>query len=226
MIDIRTAKVDFADQYPCQATIESITKVMKEIAPRILKYLPPIEGKVVLRKGEIVYITLSTKDGIVEGMELPVFRIEKILDEEGNVVFEDEKEIGKIKIEKIGLKGSMAKVVEEKEGMKKGDIVKVVSTKQEIKAKGSKAVQEPVKYKEKEKIIPYWIEHDENGKPINNLWVKVSKIPAGGSKVIYIKKGRDILRTETQYLSFLMILMSPHYQDGILMIIDMMMIDW
>ena len=41
---------------------------------------------------------------------------------------------------------------------------------------------------ESQAIYPYWIEHDENGKPINYLWVKVPKIPAKGNKVIYIKK--------------------------------------
>ncbi len=188
MIDIRTAKVDFADQYTCQATIESITKVMKDIASRVVKYLPPLEGKIALRKEDTVFITLSSKDGIKEGMELPVFRVEKIVDEEGNVVFEKEKQIGKIKVEEIGLKGSMAKVVEEKEKIKKGDIVKVVVGVKEAKEGKGATVEQRQDLFAFKKPLPYWIEHDESGRPINYLWVKVPKIPAGGSKVLYIRK--------------------------------------
>ena len=33
---------------------------------------------------------------------------------------------------------------------------------------------------------PFWIEHDENGNPINNLWVKIDNIPASSTKTIYI----------------------------------------
>ena len=33
---------------------------------------------------------------------------------------------------------------------------------------------------------PFWIEHDENGNPINYLWVKIDNIPAGQTKTIYI----------------------------------------
>ncbi len=186
MIDVETAKVDFADQYSCQMTMDSISKVMKEISEHVLKYLPPIEGKIALRDGNVVYITLTSKDGIKKGMELPVFRIEKRLDKEGNVIFEDEREIGEIKILKISSKGSMAKVVEEKEEIKEGDIVKVVIRSQKAEYKKPKALQNSVA--SSEKILPYWIEHDENGKPINYLWVKVPKIPAKSSKVIYIEK--------------------------------------
>lgn len=35
---------------------------------------------------------------------------------------------------------------------------------------------------------PFWIEHDENGNPINYVWVKVDSIPAGGMKTIYATK--------------------------------------
>ncbi len=186
MIDVETAKVDFADQYSCQMTMDSISKVMKDISERVLKYLPPIEGKVALRDGNVVYITLTSKDGIREGMELPVFRIEKRLDKEGNVIFEDEKEIGEIRVLKISSKGSMAKVFEEKEEIKEGDTVKVVVKNQKVESKKSEVFQNPVA--SNEKILPYWIEHDENGKPMNYLWVKVPEIPAKSSKVIYIEK--------------------------------------
>ncbi len=39
-----------------------------------------------------------------------------------------------------------------------------------------------------EPIYPYWIEHDENNNPSNNVWVKVDNIPAGGTKTIYAIK--------------------------------------
>ncbi len=125
MIDVASGKVDFADQYTCQMTTDFITGVMKEIAQVVQRYLPPIEGKVVLRKDDIVYITLSSKEDLKEGMELTVYRVEQVKDEEGNVIFEDMREIGKIKVLKVSDKGSSAKVLSEGVKIEKGDIVKL-----------------------------------------------------------------------------------------------------
>ncbi len=125
LIDVESGKVDFAEQYNCQITTESITSVMKEIAQVVQKYLPPIEGKVALRKNDIVYITLSSKEGFKEGMELTVHRVEQVKDEEGNVIFEGVKEIGKIKVLKVSEKGSSAEVISESEKIEKGDVVKL-----------------------------------------------------------------------------------------------------
>jgi len=38
---------------------------------------------------------------------------------------------------------------------------------------------------------PFWIEHDENGNPINNVWVKLDSLPASSTKTIlaYKKSG-------------------------------------
>ena len=36
--------------------------------------------------------------------------------------------------------------------------------------------------------IPYWIEHDENGNPINYVWVKIPKIPAQETITYIIEK--------------------------------------
>ncbi len=131
MIDIGTGKVDFAEQYKCEITPESIEGIMKEIAQFIEKYLPPIEGKILLRKGKNLYISLTTKDSIKENMELPVFRVEKVVDEEGNVIFEDKKQIGVIRIQKVSSKGSLAVIIKEKQGIKKGDIVILLPLKPE-----------------------------------------------------------------------------------------------
>ncbi|MCD6463818.1 MAG: PEGA domain-containing protein, partial [Thermotogae bacterium] len=82
---------------------------------------------VALRKNDIVYITLSSKEGLKEGMELTVYRVEQVKDEEGNVIFEDVSEIGKIKVLKVSGKGSSARVLNETTEIEKGDIVKLPS---------------------------------------------------------------------------------------------------
>jgi len=140
MIDVASGKVDFADQYTCQMTTQSITEVMKGIAQVVQKYLPPIEGRVALRKDDVVYITLSSKEGLKEGMELSVYRVEQVKDEEGNVIFEDMREIGKIKVLKVSEKGSSAKVLGETTKVEKGDVVKLPSP--QIQSVPSKAERE------------------------------------------------------------------------------------
>ncbi len=155
MIDVASGKVDFADQYTCQMTTESITNVMKEIAQVVQKYLPPIEGKVALRKDDIVYITLSSKEGLKEGMELTVYRVEQVKDEEGNVIFEDVKEIGKIKVLKVSDKGSSAKVLNEAVKIEKGDIVKLPAPQvQSERVEAAKTQKEEVKPMPLEKPAP------------------------------------------------------------------------
>ncbi len=142
MIDVDSGKVEFAEQYSCQITTESITKIMKEIARVVEKYLPPIEGKIALRKEDIVYITLSNKEGIKEGMELTVYRLEQVKDEEGNVVFEDLKEIGKVRVLKDSDKGSSAEIISETTKIDKGDIVRL--TTEQAHPGPEKALEKPL----------------------------------------------------------------------------------
>ncbi|MCD6463786.1 MAG: PEGA domain-containing protein [Thermotogae bacterium] len=125
MIDVESGKVDFAEQYNCQITTESITSVMKEIAQVVQKYLPPIEGEIAIREGNTVYITLGNKDGVQPEMTLNVYRVKRIKDKEGRVVFEKALEIGKVKVTDVSEKGSRAEILQEKESIREGDMVKL-----------------------------------------------------------------------------------------------------
>ena len=125
LVDVKTGEIEFQSQYTVSLNVNLITKTAKRIVVDILKNLPPIEGKITDIENDKVYLNLTASDGIKKGMILHVFKLEKHIDEQGEVIFESEKRVGDIKVIAVSDKGSIASVVKAYEKLSIGDTVKL-----------------------------------------------------------------------------------------------------
>lgn len=129
VINLETAKIDFAESAECKCKEDEINQLAEDLAIKILRQLP-LTGKVISVDEDGVYIDLGKNDGLMKDTELKVERLGKeiIDDDTGDVIMRRKEDVGKIKIETLDNAGSFAEIVEEEKDIRKGDIVSVKLT--------------------------------------------------------------------------------------------------
>ncbi len=97
---------EFRDSMIGKATYKAIGKVLLKLYQKF-----PLEGDVLARIDDRVVVNLAESSGIKVGDILDVYKVDVITDDKGNVVWEDRKKIGTIKV--IAFQGTnlMAEII-------------------------------------------------------------------------------------------------------------------
>jgi len=107
---------EFMDSMIGQATLKAVENLMDQILP-----LFPVQGPILAVTPDFVIIELGANAGIEEGMILEVNRVELITNSSGEVVYEDEEFIGRVRVIDVDLTSCKA-VIESGSGFLEGDI--------------------------------------------------------------------------------------------------------
>lgn len=84
------------------------------------------QGKVIARDRKMVILDIGVSAGLKEGMLLEVYRVHPIQDEEGNVVWLDKTNVGKIRIVEVREDKAKGEIVSETLSIRQGDFASPV----------------------------------------------------------------------------------------------------
>lgn len=121
---------EFRDSMVGKATIKAIDAIAEKIIGHF-----PLTGAIIAVTGDRIIIDLGEGTGISEGQKFKVIKEHLVKNEQGEVVFSEESEIGEVEITNIQLKSSMAKIISGCTDVKEGDIVRAIEDKKKDKDK-------------------------------------------------------------------------------------------
>lgn len=107
-----------------KATQEAIDSAVEAIAEELRKV--PYQGRVILVKGDTIYLSAGRRTGASVGDEFTVYsRGEELVDPDtGEVLGSEEEKLGRVKIYSVKEKFSRARAVGTLKGVQKGNIIR------------------------------------------------------------------------------------------------------
>ncbi|MFH1514473.1 MAG: CsgG/HfaB family protein [bacterium] len=127
---IRFDSDEFRDSMVGKATVKAIDALAEKIIDHF-----PLTGAVIAVAGDRIIIDLGEGAGISAGQKFKVISESVIRNDEGEVVFREETEIGTVEVSEVQLKSSMMRIVSGCSGIKEGNIVRALDEKKEDKDK-------------------------------------------------------------------------------------------
>jgi len=107
---------EFMDSMVGHATLKAVQNLMDQILPMF-----PIQGPILAITPDFIIVELGANAGIEEGMILDVNRVELVRNSAGEVVYEDEEFIGRVRVTDVDLTSCKA-VIESGSGFQEGDM--------------------------------------------------------------------------------------------------------
>jgi len=110
---------EFRETMIGRATYKAIGKVLLKLYERF-----PLEGRVLVRKGDVIIADLSPETGLPQGAMLRILRVTAICDEKGNVVWQTMEEAGSARISEFQGGNCMAEIVTGRNEIEAGMLVR------------------------------------------------------------------------------------------------------
>ncbi len=116
---------EFRDSMIGKATYKAVGAVLLKLYEKF-----PLEGEVIKRLEDAVIINLNEESGIKVGDLLKVYSVDVITDDKGNVIWEEKKEIGSVKVKAFQGQNLMAEIISGRNSITVGN--KVAPEKQTV----------------------------------------------------------------------------------------------